>query len=431
MTPASRSARKWWVRVDLGRSRPNQPQVWSKASDSSSSLRTMPSLSGSASTANTFSRRSSPTDGSGSGAGALLFAGALSDRIGRRPVLLPALAFAALASVLFAVADTVAVLALARFLTGLAIGAVVSAGMAAVADVAGPRRKAHGSLLASTAMVLGAGIGPLLAGAVSETLPGPTTTVFLIELVLLAAAVAVIVRLPLTRPVRPAGPAVTVRIPSVPRDSLGRLVAGIAVFAPGITATSFMLSLGPSLLGDLLGATSRTAAGAMAFVMFGAATGVQFAVRGRPVRRILLGGAAATVAAMGVLVVAVQASSAVALIVAAVLAGAGQGLGQLGGLTLLAAHVPSTRLAEANASLNSGGYLLAGTLPVAAGYLSGALGLRTGATVFTVVLGGLALLAVVPVRRWLRAGVVPTSRRSPARPPAAACGAVPARGARP
>ncbi|MEK1854253.1 MAG: hypothetical protein AAAC48_20900 [Phyllobacterium sp.] len=40
---------------------------------------------------------------------------------------------------------------------------------------------------------------------------------------------------------------------------------------------------------------------------------------------------------------------------AAVFAGAGQGLGQLEGLTLIGTHVPTNRRAEANAVLNIGG----------------------------------------------------------------------------
>lgn len=44
-------------------------------------------------------------------------------------------------------------------------------------EVAGPSR----SLLASTAMVLGAGAGPLMAGVLAETLPVPTITVFAVE----------------------------------------------------------------------------------------------------------------------------------------------------------------------------------------------------------------------------------------------------------
>jgi hypothetical protein len=157
---------------------------------------------------------------------------------------------------------------------------------------------------------------------------------------------------------------------------------GIAVFAPGITATSFVLSLGPSLLADVLDTANRIVAGATAFVMFTAATAVQFAVQRLRVRTILLSGAASIVLATVALAGAVHLSSAPLLAAAAILAGAGQGLGQLGGLTLIGAHVPGERLAEANAALNVGGYVPAGVLPVAGGYLSDAVGLAAATTAF-------------------------------------------------
>ncbi|WP_435838918.1 MFS transporter [Streptomyces abikoensis] len=321
--------------------------------------------------------------------GSLLVSGVVSDRVGRKPVLLPALGLAVLACGIFATATSVVALMAARLFTGVAVGAVVSAGMAAVTDVAGPDRKRLGALLASCAMVLGAGLGPLLAGVLSETLPGPTVTVFLVEIGLLALAFVTVLRMPLSRP-SPAGGGAWIRLPKVPRGSGRQLFLGIAVFAPGITSTSFVLSLGPSLLSGLLGTTSRVVAGAMAFVMFLAATGVQFAVKGLRVRVILVGGAASVVAGMVALMAAVWTSSVVFLAGAAILAGAGQGMGQLGGLSLLNSTVPGARLAEANAALNVGGYVPAGALPVAAGYLSDGIGLTGGATTFAVVLGVLA-----------------------------------------
>jgi MFS family permease len=349
---------------------------------------------------------------------ALLVAGVVSDRIGRKPVLLPALALAIVASVLFATAGSIVALAVARLLSGVAVGSIVSAGMAAVTDVAGPDRKRLAALLASTAMVLGAGLGPLLAGVLSETLPGPTVTVFLAEIALLALAVLAVVRMPLHRPSGP-GPlfrgsvlpqppmggaprrGAWVRVPSVPRANRVHLLLGIVVFAPGITSTSFVLSLGPSLLADLLGTTSRVVAGATAFVMFTAATAVQFAVRRLKVGAILSAGAVSTAVAMASLALAVQLSATPLLALAAVLAGAGQGMGQLGGLTLISAHVPAARLAEANAALNVGGYVPAGLLPVAVGYLSDAVGLSRGTTVFSAVVAAAALAggAVVVAHR--------------------------------
>ncbi|WP_433521848.1 hypothetical protein ACQPZ2_32015 [Nocardia pseudovaccinii] len=71
-----------------------------------------------------------------------------------------------------------------------------------------------------------------------------------------------------------------IRIPAVAPGGRTAVLLGIAVFAPGITATSFVLSLGPSLLSNLLGATNRVLAGGLAFVMFLGATGIQCAVLG-------------------------------------------------------------------------------------------------------------------------------------------------------
>ncbi|MBV2153558.1 MFS transporter [Kitasatospora sp. SUK 42] len=348
--------------------------------------------------------------------GSLLVSGVVSDRLGRKPVLLPALALALAACLIFATATSVAALIVARLFTGIAVGAVVSAGMAAVTDVAGPERRRTAALLASCAMVFGAGLGPLLAGVLSELAPAPTATVFLVEAVLLATALLVVLRMPVHRPkvrrpetrrpetrrpeTRGNGP--WVRVPGVPRGNGRQLALGIAVFAPGITATSFVLSLGPSLLSGLLGTTDRILAGAMAFAMFLTATGVQFAVQRLRRRTILTLGALSTALSMATLVLAVHVEAVAVLLAAALLAGAGQGLGQLGGLSLLNAGVPPQRLAEANAALNVGGYLPAGLLPVSAGYLSDAVGLTDGATVFAAVLLALAVLGALVVRATRR-----------------------------
>ncbi|WP_411141247.1 MFS transporter [Streptomyces sp. x-80] len=351
--------------------------------------------------------------------GALPVAGVASDRIGRKPVLIPALLLGIVACLGYATAPSVAALAAARFLTGLATGAAVSAGMAAVTDLAAGRR--IGPLLASTAVVLGAGIGPLLAGVLSETAPAPTVTVFAVEAVLLATALGATARMPLPRTRRRAtgtGPGASgaeaatgadtggvagasagawVRLPSVPRANRRHLALGLAAFAPGISATGFVLSLGPSLLTGLLGTTNRAVTGAMALTMFLAAAGVQFVMQRTAVRTALLLSGAATVASTLALITAVHTAALAPLAAAVVLAGAGQGAGLLGGLTLLSREIPAARHAEANAALNAGGYLLAGALPVADGYLSDAIGLSAGATAFGLTVAVLAAAGAILV----------------------------------
>ncbi|AOB29754.1 MFS transporter [Bordetella sp. H567] len=314
--------------------------------------------------------------------GTLLVAGQLSDRYGRKPVLLPGLLAALLACLLFSGAESVAALGAARLLAGIAVGVVVTAGMAAVADLGGEARTRQAALLASVAMVFGAGLGPLLSGAVAQDMQRPVAIVFGVQALVLISAIIVVLFLPMRRPARRDRAAWTLRLPSVPRDARRHLVLGISVFGPGITATSFVLSLGPSLLSRLLHVHSPLIAGGMACAMFLAATGSQFAARRLSVRGILLSGAAATVLAMFSLALAVNGAIALALLIAALLAGAGQGLGQLGGLTLIGLNIRGSRRAEANAVLNIAGYIPAGLLPVATGYLVDIAGMPVAVTVF-------------------------------------------------
>lgn len=322
--------------------------------------------------------------------GTLLLAGQLSDHYGRKPVLLPGL-FAALAACgLFAGASSIGMLAAGRLLTGIAVGVIVSAGMAAVVDAGGIEHRRRAALLASIAMVLGAGLGPLLAGGLSQALAQPVVPIFTLEAAILLSALTIALCLPARN--TQTRPPLRLRLPHVPAPNLRQVLCGIATFGPGITATSFVLSLGPSLLARLLHERSPLLAGGMACAMFFAAVGVQFAVRRWPVARIFLASALATVLAMLGLLLCIYGASATAFVAAALFAGAAQGLGQLGGLTLIGLHVPDSHRAQSNAVLNIGGYIPAGLLPVATGYLIDAVGLAQGATLFAVVLAAIALI---------------------------------------
>ncbi|OAJ54916.1 MFS transporter [Paraburkholderia ginsengiterrae] len=336
--------------------------------------------------------------------GTLSVAGQLSDRYGRKPVLLPGILVALVACALFASATSIATLAVARLLTGIAVGVIVSAGMASVADLGGSERRRQAALLASVAMVLGAGLGPLLAGGAAQTVAHPVALVFGIEFLVLLSALVIAWRLPLGRPARATGNAARLHLPSVPAMNRRHVATGIGVFGPGITATSFVLALGPSLLARLLEVRSPLLAGGMACAMFLAATGVQFAVRRWSVLALFVAGTTATVLSMCALCAAVHLLSASVLVAAALFAGVAQGLGQLGGLTLIGLHVTDTRRAEAIAVMNIGGYLPAGLLPVMTGYAIDFLGLAAGATAFAIALALIALGAGCMVFRSLKPG---------------------------
>src|SRR5213594_3901342 len=89
--------------------------------------------------------------------------GRLSDRIGRRPVLLTTMVFNAAGYVLFAFAPSYAVLFVARVISGFASGNI-SAAQAYVADITSPAERARGMGIIGAAFGIGFVLGPLIGG---------------------------------------------------------------------------------------------------------------------------------------------------------------------------------------------------------------------------------------------------------------------------
>lgn len=88
-------------------------------------------------------------------------AGRLSDRIGRRPVIIAALMLTAASYALFAMADSLLMLFVSRALAGLG-GADITVAQAYIADVTPPEKRARGMGLFGAAFGVGFIIGPAL-----------------------------------------------------------------------------------------------------------------------------------------------------------------------------------------------------------------------------------------------------------------------------
>ncbi len=93
--------------------------------------------------------------------------GNLSDRFGRRPVLLLSLTFLSLDYLLLAVANTLPLVFLGRVLSG-AFGGSYAPAMAAVADVSSPEDRAKTFGFVSAAFGIGFVLGPALGGLLGE-----------------------------------------------------------------------------------------------------------------------------------------------------------------------------------------------------------------------------------------------------------------------
>ena len=108
----------------------------------------------------------------------MLIAGNLSDRLGRKRLLIPAMVVMTLASVVFALAESVPLLFAGRVLQGLAIGGFLGVGAAFVVDHARDDSKALAAALAGVFFRLGFGLGPGFAGILAQYGPNPRNTPF-------------------------------------------------------------------------------------------------------------------------------------------------------------------------------------------------------------------------------------------------------------
>ena len=122
--------------------------------------------------------------------------GTLSDRYGRRPIILASLLIEALSLALSAVAGSLAILVVARFIGGLGASNIGSA-QAVVADVTPVEGRARGMGLIGAAIGLGFVVGPALGGLVAPL--GPAVPFWVAMSVALANALLVLRFLPETR----------------------------------------------------------------------------------------------------------------------------------------------------------------------------------------------------------------------------------------
>jgi multidrug resistance protein len=121
--------------------------------------------------------------------------GTLSDRYGRRPIILASLLIEALSFALSALAGSLAILLVARFIGGLGASNIGSA-QAVVADVTPVERRARGMGLIGAAIGLGFVVGPAMGGLLAHL--GPAIPFWVAMIVALANALLVLRFLPET-----------------------------------------------------------------------------------------------------------------------------------------------------------------------------------------------------------------------------------------
>jgi len=291
----------------------------------------------------------------------LFLGGHLSDRIGRRRVLVPALAASVVSALVFIFEPNLAGLLVARVVSGVSVGLTTATATGYLAELhaaarpqAGGRR---GEVVATASNLGGIGVGPLAAGLLAQFAPDPlrlSYVVFGAAIALLAVAVArspETVRRPAIRPAyRPQRIAVP---PRSRRTFFAATLAGAASFA----VYGVFNSLAPSFLAGTMHEQSHAVAGAVAFAAFAAGAVAQIAQRRVSNRNVLRRSVPTVVVGLGLLAGAMWVGDLAMFVIGGVITGAGAGMVFKGSLVAAASTAPDGARAEVLAGFFLGAYV--------------------------------------------------------------------------
>ena len=244
----------------------------------------------------------------------MLTLGQVSDRIGRKGVLLGALGTLAIAQAILITEPGLAGLLIARAIQGFATGAFFGTCTAFIVDAAPLGRRGFVSVLASVSVRLGLGLGPGLGGVIAQYSDHPLRLPFELHLLALALAIAIVLTLPETVTVRSRRPlTLRLEVPAAERAVFWRVLVPSGALFSLFDGTA--LSLIPVFLVRTLEVDNYALVGAAGFLVLVSGALSQLALpRITPARAIGWGLVAAAVASLGVVASAPAESAPLALI---------------------------------------------------------------------------------------------------------------------
>lgn len=268
---------------------------------------------------------------------ALLIGGPLSDRFGRRPLMLPAPVLAAVGSLILAAgANSAVALGVGRVFSGLALGLAMAVGGSWIKELSSPPwgDGGAGARRAAMSLTAGFGLGAAVAGALAQWGPAPAVLPYAVNVVMTLVAAALLRAAPETRGRSAAGRPWWTDL-AVPGASHRRFLVVVVPIAPwvfGAGASAYAVL--PALMSE------RAAAAPIAFsaLMCVVTLGVGFTVQ-HLCRNLVNGGRAGVILALGLVAAgmglagwAAAVLTVGAALVAAAVLGAGYGMALLVGL---------------------------------------------------------------------------------------------------
>ena len=236
---------------------------------------------------------------------ALLTLGKLSDHVGRRPVLLTAIAVHAGSLVIFATATGVPALLAARVVQGLSTGAALGAIGAAMLDM----DRELGTFANAVAPGMGSASGAILSALAVRFLPDPTHLIYLALIGVLALQATAIAAMRETVSRAPGALASLRPEITLPRALRAPVLTAVPVLFAVWALAGLYGALGPALVHALTGSGDVVLGSLSLFVLAASAVVATIALRRAAARTVMLFGILALIIGVAVTVMAVSLGS--------------------------------------------------------------------------------------------------------------------------
>jgi MFS family permease len=294
----------------------------------------------------------------------LLLGGHVSDWVGRKRVLVPALLVNVASALIFLSAPSLPGLLVARVVSGISVGLTTATATAYITELdlgifgaREPRSARRAQVVATAANLGGIGFGPLAAGLLAQYAPAPLTLPYLVFGVALVVLAVLVALSPETA--TPPKPAPTWRPQQIAVPPHARRIFFVAVAAAvaAFAVYGVFNSLAPTFLADTLHQDSHAVAGAIAFAAFAGGALAQIALARAGMRLMLQLSPLVLIPGLALLTGGMWLPSFTMFLVGGVVTGAGAGLLFRGALVAAGSAAPPEARAEVLSGYLLGAYI--------------------------------------------------------------------------
>jgi len=328
--------------------------------------------------------------------GSLFLGGHVSDWVGRRRVLVPAIAVNVLSAVLFLAFPSLAGLIIARIVSGVSIGLTTGTATAYLAELhlgaGGAPTGRRPQIVATAANLGGIGVGPLGAGLLAQFLPSPLVIPYLVFGGALVVLTLLVAFAPETANRPDPQPAWRPQRVSIPAHARGTFYAATGAAAAAFAVYGVFNSLMPAFLAGTMHETSYAVAGAVAFSAFASGGCAQIALGAKSTATTLKVSLPVLFAGLALFTIGMWLPSLPVFVIGGIVTGAGGGLVFRGSLVAAASTAEPKARAEVLAGFFLGAYIGLSVPVIALGVATEYVSARDVMLVF-VVLAAIAIAA--------------------------------------